>query len=213
VLTSEDGKDMCQCHRSNTESTLTRSVHNVRIERLWRDLRKDSFEGFRQVFMFLEDNELLDMDNSIHRICLFLVFHNRIQASLDRAREAWNHHKIRTACNKTPTAIYELSRETAMVRGYWTGDPGDAVEDAADPLYGYDGEAPQPPANETYDDSEFSHQAVGLEAEKKAGITVNGDDELDEVRHKLEGFDFDEDDGNWGISVYCRAVILLQAQL
>ena len=64
------------------------SLHNVRIERLWRDVRKDSLEFFRQIFIYLEELELLDMGNDVHRICLFLVFHRRIQDSLDRTRNA-----------------------------------------------------------------------------------------------------------------------------
>ena len=122
-----------------------RSLHNVRIERLWRDVRKDSLETFRQIFMHLEELQLLDMDNDVHRISLFLTFHKRIQASLDRTREAWNNHKIRTEHNRTPTALYQLSKETAINRGYWHGDPGDAA-DGVDGLYGVDGGAPAPPA-------------------------------------------------------------------
>lgn len=41
-----------------------------------------------QIFAYLEENELLDMENPVHSTCLFLVFHRRIQAALDRARDA-----------------------------------------------------------------------------------------------------------------------------
>ncbi|KAJ7662544.1 hypothetical protein DFH06DRAFT_355025 [Mycena polygramma] len=92
------------------------------------------------------------MTNEVHRACLFLVYQPRIQASLDRARDGWNHHGIRTERNKTLLALYEISREAAMRRGYWTGDPGDEPESVAnDPLYGYDGEAALPPARESND--------------------------------------------------------------
>ncbi|KAJ6576731.1 hypothetical protein B0H10DRAFT_1836751 [Mycena sp. CBHHK59/15] len=100
-------------------------------------LTYDTLEFFRQIFLYLAANDLLDMKNEVHRSCLYLVYQPRIQASLDRTRDAWNHHKIRTERNKTPVAIYELSREYALARGYWTGDPGDDVEFVAnDPLYG-----------------------------------------------------------------------------
>ncbi|KAK6993145.1 hypothetical protein R3P38DRAFT_2800892 [Favolaschia claudopus] len=123
-----------------------RSRHNVRIERLWRDVRKDALETFRQIFDYLEKNDLLDMENPVHSACLFLVFKRRIQAALDRARDAWNHHRMRTQHDKTPIAIYELSRTAAIIRGYWTGDPGDDMDAASDPLYGFDGDAPLPPS-------------------------------------------------------------------
>ncbi|KAJ7588911.1 hypothetical protein C8J56DRAFT_785153, partial [Mycena floridula] len=60
-------------------------------------------------------------------LCLYLVFQPCIQESLDQTREAWNHHQIRTAGYRTPVAIYELSRETAIRQGYWTGDSSDDV--------------------------------------------------------------------------------------
>ncbi|KAJ6612180.1 hypothetical protein B0H10DRAFT_2053277 [Mycena sp. CBHHK59/15] len=189
-----------------------RSLHNIRIERLWRDIRKDTLEFFRQIFLYLAANDLLDMKNEVHRSCLYLVYQPRIQASLDRTRDAWNHHKIRTERNKTPVAIYELSREYALARGYWTGDPGDDVEVVAnDPLYGYDGEAPLPPPGESADnpDGLMGGEPVGVEAEREAGISLNDDDELAAIKELMPDFDFEEDDGNWGIEVYCRAVVYL----
>ncbi|KAJ6467135.1 hypothetical protein C8R47DRAFT_990495 [Mycena vitilis] len=178
--------------------------------RLWRDVRKDSLETFRQIFMYLASNDLLVMEDQIHAACLFLVFQPRIQASLDRTRDAWNHHKIRTAGNRSPIAIFELSRETAMRRGYWTGDNGDDLASASDPLYGYDGEAPTPPVG---DNETPGATPVGIQAEREAGICLNDDEELRDVRDLMDDFDFDEDDGNWGIDVYCRAVLLLSSRI
>lgn len=187
----------------------------MRIERLWRDVRKDALETFRQIFDYLEKNELLDMENPIHSTCLFLVFHKRIQAALDRARDAWNHHRMRTQRDKTPIAIYELSRTAAMTRGYWTGDPGDDVQHVgSDPLYGYDGEAPLPPAGSSGEDPlDRREQPLGTAAERDAGILVNGDDELMEARQLLGDFDCDAEDGNWGIEIYCEAVIRITSCL
>ena len=152
------------------------------------------------------------MDSQIHAACLFLVFQARIQASLDRTRDAWNHHKIRTAGNRTPIAIFELSRETAIRRGYWTGDMGDNLVTASDPLYGYDGEAPIPPAVSGESD-QLEVPPHGIEAERDAGICLNDDEELESVRALMSDFDFYADDGNWGIDVYCRAVLLLTSRI
>ncbi|KAJ7315765.1 hypothetical protein DFH08DRAFT_790196 [Mycena albidolilacea] len=80
-----------EAHRAYLQG---RSLHNIRIERLWRDVRKDTLETYRQIFIYLTDHDLLDMKNSIHCACLFLVYQPRIQASLDRTRDGWNHHKI-----------------------------------------------------------------------------------------------------------------------
>lgn len=195
---------------------LPRSIHNVRIERLWRDVRKDSLEFFRQIFLYLQEIELLDMEFEIHRVCLFLVFHKRIQASLDRTRDAWNHHKLRTERNRTPVALYALDRQNAITRGYWTGDPGDPVENVmADPAYGVDGQAPAPPADELRTDAaqRAEEPMVDAATERDAGISVNGDSELDRARRIMGDFDFDRDDGNWGIDVYVHAVCVYSARI
>ena len=42
------------------------SVHNQRVERLWRDLYMDSVSLFYHLFFFLEEAGLLDPDNDIH---------------------------------------------------------------------------------------------------------------------------------------------------
>lgn len=164
--------------------------------------------------MHLEELGLLDMEYHVHRICLFLVFQARIQSSLDRARDAWNHHKLRTERSKTPIAIFELSRQFAITRGYWSGDPGDDVEDAEDPLYGYDGDAQMPPPEELRDeDQDEGVENADAQSEYDAGVLVNQDEELQECLEIMHGFDFDRDDKNWGIDVYCEAVVLLQARL
>lgn len=122
--------------------STSRSTHNVRIERLWRDIRKDTLEIFRKIFEYLEKNNLLDMMNDIQRLCLYVVFQPRIQESLNKTADAWNHHKIRTEHHHSPIALFELSREEAITRGYWTGDPGDDISTAGRPDYGTENELP-----------------------------------------------------------------------
>lgn len=53
-------------------------------------------------------------------------------------KDGWNNHPLRTERLKSPNLIYELSCQQAINEGYWTGDPGDSVADASDPLYGID---------------------------------------------------------------------------
>jgi hypothetical protein len=168
---------------------------------------------FRETFKHLEKIGLLDMELSIHRLCLFLVYQPRIQRSLDETVTSWNFHKIRTAGNKTPAAIYQLSREKAINRGYWTGDPGDDVQIASDPSYGHDPQVPLPPLDELAGDPTHVDEGEFLdtEAEREAGLFVNGDDEIEEAREILQNFDFTQDNGNWGIDVYCQAVMLVTA--
>ena len=74
---------------------MIRSLHNIRIEWLWRDVRKDCLEVFRRTFFYLEELFLLNMNIRIHRIALFLVFQPRIQCSLDKMMAGWNNHRLR----------------------------------------------------------------------------------------------------------------------
>ncbi|KAJ7804318.1 hypothetical protein B0H13DRAFT_1930848 [Mycena leptocephala] len=158
-----------------------RSRHNVRIERLWRDVRKDALETFRQIFDYLEQNELLDMENPIHNTYRDL-----------RAQPHSRYH-----------------------RWLLDWDPGDDVNTvASDPLYGYDSEAPLPPtAMSDNEPLERTEQPLGTAAEREGGILVNGDEDLLAAKELLGDFDCDRDDGNWGIEVYCEAVIRMISQL
>ncbi|KAJ7586418.1 hypothetical protein C8J56DRAFT_787482 [Mycena floridula] len=192
------------------------STHNIRMERTWRDVRKDSLEIYRQIFTHLDDLDLLDMQNDVHRVCLYIVFQPRIQLSLDRTRTSWNLHRLRTEHAKTPTALYELSKAKAINRGYWTSDPGDDIFTASQPGYGRESEdQPLPPVEELVDDlarpdrTEFASSAE----EHQAGVFVNDDDEITAGRELLQGLDVNEDDGNWGIDVYCRAVLLMERRM
>ncbi|KAK6981210.1 hypothetical protein R3P38DRAFT_3333867 [Favolaschia claudopus] len=142
------------------------------------------------------------MENPIHRVCLFV-------RSLEETIASWNRHKLRTAGNKFPQAIF--GKEKAINRGYWTGDPGDPVSDASDPHYGQDPDAPLPPTDELQSDStsvDYS-EYPNVAAEREAGIVINDDDEVRECKEILMGMDFLSDDGNWGIDLYCDAVMNL----
>ncbi|XP_077057346.1 uncharacterized protein LOC143710231 [Siphateles boraxobius] len=82
------------------------SVHNQRIERLWRDVFLHVLQSFYSMFHSLEDSELLDPSNDLHKVSLSIVFLPQIQARLQHFKEAWNHHALRTENNKTPTQIW-----------------------------------------------------------------------------------------------------------
>ncbi|KAK6993193.1 hypothetical protein R3P38DRAFT_2800929 [Favolaschia claudopus] len=102
-----------------------------------------------------------------------------------------------------------ISREKAINRGYWTGDPGDDLATASDPDYGHDPQAPLPPMDELQMDptaADFS-EYPDVAPERDAGIVINDDDEVQECKEILAGLDCLSDDGNWGIDHYCRAVM------
>ncbi|KAJ3887065.1 hypothetical protein GG344DRAFT_56347 [Lentinula edodes] len=188
----------------------------VTTERLDSLNALDSLEIFRKIFGYLVDIGLLDMENSIQRLCLYVVYRDRIQASLDRTLSSWNLHDMRTEHNQSPIAMYELSREKAINRGYWTGDPGDHLYTASQPSYGQE-DGDLPPLDELAEDPEHGDFTPYLsrEEEREKGVFVNDDDEIEEVKDFLraDGFRYDADDGNWGIDTYCEAVQRIQAIL
>lgn len=153
------------------------------------------------------------MECEVHRVCLFLTYHHRIQHSLNETVASWNLHKVRTAGNKTPLALYQLSREKAINQGYWTGDPGDDVGAVSD-NYGEDPRERFSPADELADDphtADYRDFENDVEMEREAGIFVNDDEEIKAAKECLDGYDFEAEDGNFGLDVYCNAVTRLTA--
>ena len=83
------------------------SVHNQRIERLWRDMRKMVSEYYRRLFYFLESHLLLYPIGEVDLFSLHFVFIPRINNSLSQFRASWNNHKLSTEGQKTPNQLYE----------------------------------------------------------------------------------------------------------
>ncbi|KAF5340076.1 hypothetical protein D9611_012341 [Ephemerocybe angulata] len=187
-----------------------RSVHNVRIERLWRDVRRDSLERFRQLFLTMEKEHLLDPDSPIHLVSLYLVYHPRIQDSLNETITSWNNHSLRTERYKTPLALYELSRETAINAGYWNSDVGDRPEDVNDD-YGVEGECASEKEAEEEPVAPRSDHFASLEEEIEAGIVITDDEFIAEAREAVSDMDLGQDDGSWGIDLYCDVLLRLTA--
>jgi hypothetical protein len=82
------------------------SVHNQRIERLWRDVFVACLYIYYSVFQYLEENGYLDLSNNIHMFCLHYIFEPRINTHLQSFIQSWNNHPIRTARNRTPNQLW-----------------------------------------------------------------------------------------------------------
>ena len=82
------------------------SVHNQRIERLWRDLHQSVTLLYYRLFYFLEQHDLLDPLCEQKLYALHYVFVPRINKSLAEFQKAWNHHRIRTAHHKSPHQLF-----------------------------------------------------------------------------------------------------------
>ena len=99
-----------------------RSVHNQRIERLWRDVFAGCISLFYQIFYALEDNELLDCNNNLDIFALHYAFLPRINSALECWKQSYCHHPLRTARNQSPLQLWvrglvQGSSDTTALQG------------------------------------------------------------------------------------------------
>ena len=83
-----------------------RSVHNQRIERLWRDVFSGCTVLYYNLFQHMEQEGLLDVDNEVHLFCLHYIFIPRINDSLVEFMNAWNTHPLSTVRNLSPQQLW-----------------------------------------------------------------------------------------------------------
>ena len=83
------------------------SVYNQRIERLWRDVFSNCTILFYNLFMFMEQNNIVNVDNEV---CLQYVFKQRINLALQNFKHAWNNHPLSTERNLSPLQLWIRGR-------------------------------------------------------------------------------------------------------
>ena len=83
-----------------------KSVHNSRIERLWRDVYQSVSSSYASVFYELERDGALNVDNDADLFSLHYVFVPRINESLSAFQAAWNNHSVSTENNLSPLQLY-----------------------------------------------------------------------------------------------------------
>ncbi len=100
---------MIATHSDDQSCVITgSSVHNERIERMWRDVYRCVASTFADKFMELEADGILDPLNEADLYCIHYIFLPRINQALLEFQESWNNRALSTEGNRTP---YQLLLE------------------------------------------------------------------------------------------------------
>lgn len=83
-----------------------KSVHNQRIERLWRDVFAGCTYLYYNLFFFMQDRGMLDAANDINLFCLHYVFLPRIERHLNLFSSGWNNKPLSSERNRTPWQLW-----------------------------------------------------------------------------------------------------------
>jgi hypothetical protein len=83
-------------HTGENTKTTDRSVHNIRIERLWVDFTQGIGSKWKNFFQDLEATSGLDVDNVHHIWLLHFLFLEILCREVHGWAEAWNNHRMST---------------------------------------------------------------------------------------------------------------------
>lgn len=92
----EAWRSMIEHHGDESSLIVGSSVHNERIERLWIDVHQAVLSPYKEVFLRLEREGVLDKENEVDLFCLHEVFKFRINKCLSEFQDSWNCHSLFT---------------------------------------------------------------------------------------------------------------------
>jgi len=128
------------------ENMIYRSVHNIRIERLWVDITAQIGASWAEAFTCLEVNHGLDINNTHHIWLLHYLFLQSLNQQLSFFAESWNQHQmqIRDGPNRSPADMFGFDMLVHGLRGDhpFSANEGGMTDEELE-VYGVDWEALQ----------------------------------------------------------------------
>lgn len=100
-----------------------RSVHNQRIERLWRDLFCGCLHVYYNLFYGMEHCGMLDASNELHLFSLHFVYVPRINKTMQLFAQGHSRAPISTERGKSPLQLWISGAASASNRGiddFWS---------------------------------------------------------------------------------------------
>ena len=186
---------MLNHYGTNTNPVLTGlSVHNQRIERLWRDVGDAFVHYYKSLFYFMEEHQILDPLDETHLYALHYIYLPRISRSIEEFIQAWNNHPVRTENCRSPIQVWidgfyqHASSEQQAVQTALNLNADDMEE------YGIDEDGPLPEF-QTSNNVAVPRSTVELTDEDQALLRLI----IDPLA----------EDGNHGINLFSQAVQLL----
>lgn len=168
------------------------SVHNQRIERLWKDSHRCVTSMFYRLFYYLEQNNLLNPITEEHLFALHYVFLPRINRALKQFQAAWNDHGVRTERGQTPNQLFTAG----ALRLRHSGLPALDFFLTVPEDYGYEEEGTAPD-----EDDEGGIEVPPLRIQ----LT---DDQISELQTNVNPLENSDD---YGISLYLRTLQILHS--
>ena len=124
-------------------SSISRSVHNVQIERLWVDVTAQVGAIWANHFTRLEMNFGLNINNPNHIWLLQHLFLPTINSVLSFFAQSWNEHKIeiRGGPNRSPLDLFGFDMLVHGVRGNMLPQAEEDMDQEELEVFGIDWEA------------------------------------------------------------------------